>query len=97
MPQNAPGMKEIEPVTAQCVVSDGRILSFICHQLNTLDFQNDNGIKNFTWVDDNLEMFKYAYLKIPGDKRYKDITETTIYLEDVNYMAFEKFLKFILI
>ena len=89
-------MKEIEPISVQCVVTDGQKMSFICHQLNTLDFENDNGIKNLVWIEDEIEMFKYAYLKFPGDKRYKDITETTIYLEDVNRMAFEKFLKFVL-
>lgn len=89
-------MKEIEPISVQCVISDGRVLTFVCHQLNTLDFENDDGIKNFIWLDDNIEMFKYAYMKVPGDRRYKDITETTIYLEDVNQLAFEKFLKFVL-
>lgn len=97
LPQNAPGMKEIEPVSVQCVISDGRKVSFICHQLNTLDFENDTGIKNFIWIDDNIEMFKYAHLKIPGTKRYKHAAETTICLEDVNHTAFEKFLKFVLI
>jgi len=71
-PENTPGMKEIEPVNIQCVISDGRILSFICHQLNTLNFQDETGVKNFLWIDDNIEMFKYAHLKVPGNKKYKD-------------------------
>ena len=96
MPQNTPGKKEIEPVSVQCVISDGRKVAFICHQLNTLDFENDTGIKNFTWIDDDIEMFKYAHLKIPGSKKYKHVTETTLCLDDVNHLAFEKILKFLL-
>ena len=95
-PENYLGMKEIDPVSMQCIINDGRITTFICHQLNTLDFHTNSGIKNFFWIQDNVDMYKYAYLKIPGDKRYKGIKETEIFLEDANHIPFMNFLKFVL-
>ncbi len=89
-------MDLIKPISAQCVISDGQYLTFICYQLNTLDFTSDDGIKNIVWMEENVPMFEEAYLKIPGDKRYKGITETEIYVDGFNKEAFEKFMKFVL-
>lgn len=93
---NTLGKDLIKPISVQCVISDGQYLTFICYQLNTLDFTSDDGIKNIVWMEENVPMFEEAYLKIPGDKRYKGITETEIYVDGFNKEAFEKFMKFVL-
>jgi len=40
-PQDLP-----EPLSAQCLASDGRVFQFMCLQLNTTKLDTDDGIKN---------------------------------------------------
>eukprot|EP00794_Sanderia_malayensis_P014212 gene14212-15695_t len=94
-PENSLGMDRIKPVSVQCIINNGRHLTFLCYQLNTLDFTTDNGVKNLAWIEENVPMFEDAHLKIPGNKRYKGVKETSICVDGLNKEAFEKFLKFV--
>jgi large subunit ribosomal protein L37 len=38
-----------EPVPIQCVMTDGAKFLFSCFQLNTLNYSNSDGVKNFVW------------------------------------------------
>lgn len=49
------------PMSAQCIVSDGFRLTFIGVQLNTLEFATDEGIKNIAWV-------------LPGNQMYEKVS-----------------------
>ncbi|XP_031566388.1 39S ribosomal protein L37, mitochondrial-like [Actinia tenebrosa] len=66
-----------EPLTAQCVVSDGYKLSFIIYQLNTLDFSSDEGVKNIAWVLPGMKMYEKALLEevIPESGQYETKVE----------------------
>jgi large subunit ribosomal protein L37 len=39
------------PLAVQCVIHDGRRFHFLYYQLNTLDLDGDDGIKNMVWMD----------------------------------------------
>ena len=59
-----------EPLTAQCVVTNGIKTSLLCYQLNTLDFENDDGVKNIVWVNEGSLMYKKAKIEeFPGPHR----------------------------
>lgn len=47
-----PGEHLREPLTTQCVVTNGRVYLFMAYQLNTLSLQEDFGIKNIAWYTD---------------------------------------------
>ncbi|KAI0231495.1 39S ribosomal protein L37, mitochondrial [Lamellibrachia satsuma] len=47
-----------EPVSTQCVMTDGATFHFVCFQLNTLNFDSGDGVKNLVWFDNNNEMYK---------------------------------------
>ena len=38
------------PLTTQCVVTNGIEFMFMCYQLNTLSMQEEHGIKNIAWT-----------------------------------------------
>lgn len=46
-----------EPISVQCVNLSDTALNFTCFQLNTLNFDNDQGIKNFVWFDTGNQLF----------------------------------------
>lgn len=46
-----------EPVSVQCVLTNGIKFHFTCFQLNTLDFSSNNGIKNLVWFDSDNALF----------------------------------------
>jgi len=46
-----------QPLTAQCIGLDGRNFTFMCLQLNTTDFSDDNGIKNQVWQSPDIPLF----------------------------------------
>jgi len=41
-----------EPISTQCVMTDGDIFHFTCFQLNTLNFETSDGVKNLVWFDE---------------------------------------------
>lgn len=47
-----------EPISVQCVSTNGIQFSFVCFQLNTLDIDSKNGVKNLVWFDCDNELFK---------------------------------------
>ena len=84
------------PLTAQCITSDGIRLSFLSYQLNTLDFENDSGIKNMVWVSPGVFMYDKAVLnEIPGAKK-KDPTTYEIEVQGFNEACFEMFMRMVL-
>jgi large subunit ribosomal protein L37 len=53
-----------EPVTVQCIQSDGKAFYFSVYQLNTLDINGDKGIKNYYWTLPKMNLYDIAdYVK----------------------------------
>lgn len=78
-----------EPINIQCVHMDFNNLNFLALQLNTLNFQTHNGIKNLIWCDENNIMFK----KILSKPWLGEELNDTKYV-DYNPKVFQKFLAF---
>ncbi|XP_066595251.1 large ribosomal subunit protein mL37 [Prorops nasuta] len=58
-------VKELpEPLTIQCVFSDGREFYFGVYQLNTLDIGIENRTKNFWWCSQKMQLFEKAEYEI---------------------------------
>lgn len=47
-----------EPVTTQCVATDGTNFILCCFQLNTADFSSLDGVKNQVWLDTENLLYK---------------------------------------
>ncbi|XP_064650784.1 large ribosomal subunit protein mL37-like [Lineus longissimus] len=47
-----------EPISGQCVHTNGIDFHLIFYQLNTLDFSSTEGIKNFVWFDRSNRLFE---------------------------------------
>jgi len=48
----------LNPVPMQCIVFTGTTFHFVCYQLNTLDFSEDNGgKKNIAWVSADNKLY----------------------------------------
>jgi len=67
-----------EPISIQCMYMDIKSANFLAYQLNTLELENDEGIKNQAWIDE------------PADF-YSDISEVNL-LTDYNPTIFPKML-----
>ncbi|NP_001136159.1 mitochondrial ribosomal protein L37 [Nasonia vitripennis] len=51
-------VKELpEPITVQCIQSDGKQFYFSVYQLNTLDIDGENGMKNYCWTLPKLNLY----------------------------------------
>jgi len=46
-----------EPISTQCVMTDGDTFHFTCFQLNTLNFETGDGVKNLVWFDEERPLF----------------------------------------
>jgi large subunit ribosomal protein L37 len=46
-----------EPITIQCVQTDGRLFHFAVLQLNTLDLDSTEGKKNVFWMLPRIPLF----------------------------------------
>lgn len=49
-----------EPVTVQCIETNGRCFHFSIFQLNTLDLHTCTGIKNYWWQTKKMELYSKA-------------------------------------
>lgn len=78
-----------EPINVQCVHMDFCKLNFLSLQLNTLNFQTSDGIKNLIWCDEDNVMFKKI---LPRPWLNEDL-ENPRYV-DYNPNVFKKFLAF---
>lgn len=76
-----------EPITVQHVTLEQSKFLFAFFQLNTLDLDSDNGIKNLVWTADSAELFKI----IPGQPWMPRPLKKTRY-ESFDPLAFDKFL-----
>lgn len=77
-----------KPITVQNINMDWTTLNFLCFQLNTLNLQSDDGIKNFAWCDHDNRMFVKNYPKPwRPEEMYKHYRYT-----DYTPEVFEKFL-----
>lgn len=78
-------VKELpEPISVQCVHSNGETFHFVAFQLNTLDMADNNGIKNIAWVDPDHKLFNKI---IPR----RAMLRNTLY-EDYDPNVFQKLL-----
>lgn len=73
-----------EPISVQCILTNGFKFHFTCFQLNTLDFSTNNGIKNLVWFDSDNALFNKILPK-------RAMLRNTKY-EDYNPEVFKKFL-----
>ncbi|XP_038650646.1 39S ribosomal protein L37, mitochondrial [Scyliorhinus canicula] len=48
------------PITVQCIATNGRIFQFLVLQLNTTDLQSNDGVKNLIWFDQDQLLYDYA-------------------------------------
>lgn len=48
------------PITVQCVATNGRQFQFLVFQLNTTDLQSNDGVKNLIWLDQDQFLYDYA-------------------------------------
>lgn len=56
-----PEIKELpEPVTVQCVQTDGKAFYFSIYQLNTLNLESSKGTKNYCWTLPKLDLYETA-------------------------------------
>lgn len=46
------------PLAGQCIGLDGKNFHFMCYQLNTTDFETDQGVKNMVWVSEPVPLFE---------------------------------------
>uniref|UniRef100_H3DMX7 Large ribosomal subunit protein mL37 n=1 Tax=Tetraodon nigroviridis TaxID=99883 RepID=H3DMX7_TETNG len=51
------------PVTVQAVGTNGRIFQFLVFQLNTTTLEEDDGIKNQVWLDEDAELYDFAKVR----------------------------------
>lgn len=49
-----------EPIVVQCVQSDGQNFHFSVYQLNTLDIDGNEGIRNFWWSEPLTKLYDEA-------------------------------------
>lgn len=84
-----PTVKELpQPITLINVNMDWTTLNFLCFQLNTVDVNSDEGVKNFVWYDSGNKMFvKHHPKPWREEEMYKHFRYT-----DFNPEPFEKFL-----
>ncbi|XP_066453649.1 large ribosomal subunit protein mL37 isoform X2 [Eleutherodactylus coqui] len=52
-----------QPVVVQSVGTDGQLFHFMVLQLNTLDFESNDGIKNLVWMDADQELYESVAFK----------------------------------
>lgn len=77
-----------KPITIKNINMDWTTLNFLCFQLNTLDTDSDDGVKNFAWCDTDNKMFVKNYPKPwREEKKWQ-----SIHYEDYSPEVFEKFL-----
>lgn len=85
-----------KPLTAQCIAMDGIRLSFLSYQLNTLDLENNDGIKNMAWISPGVFMYVKPVLnEIPGARK-KDPPTYEAELQGFDNNCLEKFVRMIL-
>ncbi|EDO38360.1 predicted protein [Nematostella vectensis] len=85
-----------EPLTGQCIMTNGIRLSFLCFQLNTLDLRSDEGVKNMVWLKSGVQMYERARLEeIPPERKLDPITYEAK-VEGFNTDSFEMFTNMLL-
>ena len=85
-----------QPLAAQCIITNGIKLSFLCFQLNTLDLVNDDGVKNMVWLQPGTVMYQKAkLLEIPGPRRHDPKVYDAV-VEGFDEKCFELFVSFLL-
>uniref|UniRef100_T2M6H3 Large ribosomal subunit protein mL37 n=1 Tax=Hydra vulgaris TaxID=6087 RepID=T2M6H3_HYDVU len=61
------------PIPFQCISFDGDTFTFVCYQLNTLNFKDDSGTKNFAWISSENKLYDNVREEIfPKDSVCKD-------------------------
>ncbi|XP_053325464.1 39S ribosomal protein L37, mitochondrial [Spea bombifrons] len=57
-----------QPVYVQGIATDGQLFHFVAFQLNTLDLESDDGVKNLVWIDADQPLYDTAF-RVPQMKR----------------------------
>lgn len=83
-----------EPICVQCVDMNQNTLNFTCFQLNTLNLDKDDGIKNFVWFDAGNRLFT-KHLPQPWKKEEDEKYLKTRYT-DFDPKPFDKMLALVL-
>lgn len=54
----------LDPVVVQCIHTDGKDFQFAVFQLNTLDIDSLDGLKNILWMTPKIQLFdSCSYIK----------------------------------
>ena len=74
------------PVPVQCVLFNGVNLEFVCFQLNSLDFNDENqGIKNIAWVVGDERLYDQVTEEDGSESEdFIEYTSTRVSLVDFN-------------
>lgn len=60
-----PDVKHLpEPIIVQCIESNGKNFHFSVFQLNTLDINKIEGIRNFWWSSPTLQLYEKACYEV---------------------------------
>jgi len=72
-----------QPIPMQCLVFNGTSFYFVCYQLNTLNFDdNNNNIKNFTWILPDQYLYEKVHDKLSECSDFTDFTSKRVSLMD---------------
>ncbi|XP_069794157.1 large ribosomal subunit protein mL37 isoform X1 [Narcine bancroftii] len=77
------------PITIQCIGTNGRLFQFLVFQLNTTDLLSNDGIKNLIWLDQDQLLYDYAKC-LPVIK--KKMVQVPAGLSGYSHETFSKFL-----
>nr|XP_033772159.1 39S ribosomal protein L37, mitochondrial [Geotrypetes seraphini]XP_033772160.1 39S ribosomal protein L37, mitochondrial [Geotrypetes seraphini]XP_033772161.1 39S ribosomal protein L37, mitochondrial [Geotrypetes seraphini] len=77
------------PVVVQSVGTDGRTFQFLVFQLNTMDFDSSDGVKNLIWMDSDQPLYDYAKCR-PVIRKREIVVPAGLYGYQPN--TFKKFL-----
>ena len=60
-----------QPLSGQCIVTNGKTFTFFYYQLNTIDMNSDDGVKNLVHIAGPISMYK----KLSNLSRHKSIID----------------------
>jgi len=86
-----------EPIPIQCALFDGDSFYFLCYQLNTLNFSEDQTtVKNIAWIEPEHKLYERIVSTESESKDFMDLLGKRVFLEDYNRVPAELFIRYVL-